>query len=58
MIKTNYKIINKFIKINHSNTLTLTGVVSAIYSCGIVDTSVDNHIVSVGIRYKQQFLKR
>ena len=40
IIKTNYKVINKFLKLNHRNILTLYDAVSAIFWCGVVTTSV------------------
>ena len=53
-IKTNYKIIKKFLKINHSNILTLDDAVSAICCCDVVDTSADNSIGHIRIRSKQK----
>ena len=52
--KTNYRIINKFLKLNHSNTLTLSDIVFAFNFYGVVATYVDNCIGNIGIRSKQQ----
>ena len=41
-------------KINHSNIITLSDVVSAILYCGVIDISVDNCIARIRIRPEQQ----
>ena len=53
-IKTNYMIIKKFLKMNHSNILTLDDAVSAICCCDVVDTSADNSIGHIRIISKKK----